>query len=332
AANAVRNPRRSAATTASLLVGVTLATAVLTGMTSGRQVVSAEMDAEYPVDFALAGRTVASETVDRVRGIDGVDKVLALAGTRATTESGRVSVIAPTASQRGLTHDPSVTRASDTQVLVPWALATTFEEGVPDRWTLRTEHGEVTLATELVAVESGEAAIVSPAVLQRLTGEPTTEALWVIADGGADADEVGDALGVATRKAGLEVSNNLQDQQWVALQLDVLVWAVLGLLGVGVLIALVGIANTVGLSILERAREHALLRALGLTRRGLRRMLAAEGMLLAVVAALMGTALGVAYAWFAVEAVVVPVMGTGGLVVPWAQLAAVLAAAAVAGL
>lgn len=332
AANAVRNPRRSAATTASLLVGVTLATAVLTGMTSGRAAVSAEMNAEYPVDFAITGRPVATETVDRVRGIDGVDMVLALAGTRVSTESGRISVVAPTSAQRSLTHDPSVVRAGDTEILVPWAVAGSFDEGVPEQWTLRTRAGEVTLTTRLVGVQSGQAAIVSPAVLRELAPQPTTEALWLIADGGADGDELGDALVVATRGAGLDVANNLEEQQWVSLQLDVLVWAVLGLLGVGMLIALVGIANTVGLSILERSREHALLRALGLTRRGLRRMLAAEGMLLAIVAALLGTALGVVYAWFAVETVVVPVMGSGGLVVPWAQLAGVLVAAALAGL
>lgn len=333
AANAVRNPRRSAATTASLLVGVTLATVVLTGMTSARTTVDADMDAEYPVDFALTGGgAVATETVERVRGIDGVGKVLPVDGTSVRTEAGRLPVIAPTSAERDLTHDASATRASDTEILLPAALVATMDTGVPEQLTLRTSSGSVSLATRIVQVESGAAAIVSPTVLDRLTSEPTTQVLWVLADDGADGEELGEALETATRSAGLEVANNLKDQQWVALQLDVMVWAVLGLLAVGVIIALVGIANTVGLSILERSREHALLRALGLTRRGLRRMLAAEGMLLAIVAAVLGTALGVGYAWFAVETVVVPVMGSGGLVVPWLQLAAVLVIAAGAGL
>lgn len=332
AANAVRNPRRSAATTASLLVGVTLATAVLTGMTSARQAVSAEMDAEYPMDFAIAGSTaIAAETVERVRGIDGVEKLVAVGGTEVRTEAGRISVVAPTDLERAQTHDPSALRASDTEILIPGALAQTLETGVPEQLTVRTRQGTAILTTRLVQLSSGAAAIVSPEVLHQLTDEPTTRALWIMADG-ADGDDLGEALETATRAADLEVSNNLSDQQWVTTQLDVMVWAVLGLLGVGVLIALVGIANTVGLSILERSREHALLRALGLTRRGLRRMLAAEGMLLALVAAVLGTAMGVAYAWFAVETVVVPVMGSGAMVVPWAQLAAVLVIAAAAGL
>ena len=57
------------------------------------------------------------------------------------------------------------------------------------------------------------------------------------------------------------------------------------------MIALVGIGNTLGLSVLERGRENALLRALGLTRRQLRRMLAVEAVLLSVVATVLGTLL-----------------------------------------
>jgi putative ABC transport system permease protein len=60
-----------------------------------------------------------------------------------------------------------------------------------------------------------------------------------------------------------------------------------------VAIALIGIANTLGLSVLERAREHALLRALRLTRGQLRRMLAIEALLLSVVATVLGTVIGV---------------------------------------
>jgi ABC-type antimicrobial peptide transport system permease subunit len=74
-----------------------------------------------------------------------------------------------------------------------------------------------------------------------------------------------------------------------------------GLLGISVAIAVIGIANTLGLSVLERAREHAMLRALGLTRGQLRRMLAAEAMLLSVVATGLGTMIGVGFGWVGYE-------------------------------
>ncbi|NHA00805.1 ABC transporter permease [Nocardioides sp. W3-2-3] len=101
--------------------------------------------------------------------------------------------------------------------------------------------------------------------------------------------------------------------------LDVLTGGVVGLLGIAVVIALVGIANTLGLSVLERGREHALLRALGLTRRQVRRMLATEAVLLALVATLLGTTLGVTFAWAGVRALVEPVVDGAGLVLPWAE-------------
>jgi putative ABC transport system permease protein len=108
--------------------------------------------------------------------------------------------------------------------------------------------------------------------------------------------------------------------------------AVLVLLAVSVAIALVGVGSTLGLSVLERTREHALLRAIGLTRRQLRRTLAVEAVLLAGVAGVLGVLLGTAYAWVGVRTMIDGVVDQVTFVVPPGQLAAVVATAAVAGL
>ncbi|NKX49777.1 ABC transporter permease, partial [Arthrobacter deserti] len=113
--------------------------------------------------------------------------------------------------------------------------------------------------------------------------------------------------------------------------IDVMLLVVTGLLAVAVLIALVGVANTLSLSVLERTRESSLLRALGLTRSQLHGMLALEAVLVSGVAALTGTVLGVLYGWLGARSA----LGSFGDVVPslpWLQLAAVLAVAVVAGL
>ena len=113
--------------------------------------------------------------------------------------------------------------------------------------------------------------------------------------------------------------------------IDVLLLVVTGLLAVAVLIALVGVANTLSLSVLERTRESALLRALGLTRGQLRGMLALEAVLIAGVAALLGIALGVLYGWLGAQSA----LGAFATVtpdVPWLQLGSVLAVAVIAGL
>ncbi|MEU6414725.1 ABC transporter permease [Microbispora sp. NPDC046933] len=115
-------------------------------------------------------------------------------------------------------------------------------------------------------------------------------------------------------------------------QLGTSTWSALGLLGIAVVIALIGIANTLGLSVLERAREHAMLRALGLTRRQLRRMLATEAVLLSVVATLLGTVIGAGFAWVGYETVVKRALHDAPMRVPWLSLGVVVLIAALAGL
>ena len=73
-----------------------------------------------------------------------------------------------------------------------------------------------------------------------------------------------------------------------------------GLLGVAVAIALVGVGNTLGLSVLERQREPALLRALGMQRASLRRMLLVEALLLGAVGIGVGILAGVFFSWVGV--------------------------------
>ncbi len=72
-----------------------------------------------------------------------------------------------------------------------------------------------------------------------------------------------------------------------------------GLLGVAGLVAMIGVGNTLSLSVIERTREHALLRALGVTRSGLRRMLLIEAALISTIAVALGVAAGVGLGWAA---------------------------------
>lgn len=113
--------------------------------------------------------------------------------------------------------------------------------------------------------------------------------------------------------------------------IDILLLVVTGLLAVAVLIALIGVANTLSLSVLERTRENALLRALGLSRGALRGMLALEAVLIAGVAALIGVVLGSLYGWLGTQSALGP-LGPVMPNLPWLQLLAVLLIAAVAGL
>ena len=99
------------------------------------------------------------------------------------------------------------------------------------------------------------------------------------------------------------------------------------LLGLAILIALFGISSTLTLSVIERTRESALLRALGLTRGQLRRMLLCEAVLMAALAAVLGIGLGSAFGLAMVRALSSAASGRIVLSVPYAQLALISACA-----
>jgi len=114
--------------------------------------------------------------------------------------------------------------------------------------------------------------------------------------------------------------------------LGTLVTLATALLAVAVLIAIVGIGNTLGLSVLERTRESALLRTLGLQRRQLHGMVAVEALLLAAVGAVVGIVLGIGYGIAGSLATVGSVGRATVIALPWGQLGVVLAMALAAGL
>ncbi len=85
-------------------------------------------------------------------------------------------------------------------------------------------------------------------------------------------------------------------------QIDALLGIALGLVGLTVLIAVVGVGSTTALSVVERIREAGLLRALGLSRGGLRAMLTTEAALYGTIGAFLGLLLGLPYAWLFIAA------------------------------
>ncbi|GAA1511272.1 FtsX-like permease family protein [Nocardioides humi] len=332
AGNAVRNPRRTAATTASLLVGVTLTTAVLTGMASSRSALADEMDQQHPIDLAVTGGgPLPADALDRLAAIDGVVAAVPVPGTVARIGGlDPLPVLADTTpADAGVLHRELPT-PGPRQVLVPWDLLHGEVEAGDE---VAVTVGDRTVRLRVAGGDGwGEAALVRRTTLERLDPGASTQAVWLRADDDADPADLAGSVEAVAAPLDAGVENGLARRAYVDTQLDVLTGGVVGLLAIAVVIALVGIGNTLGLSVLERGREHALLRALGLTRRQVRRMLAAEAVLLSVVATVLGTALGVAFAWTGIRALVQPAVDGAGLVLPWGQLAAVVGVSALAGL
>ena len=106
--------------------------------------------------------------------------------------------------------------------------------------------------------------------------------------------------------------------------IDSMMMLLVGLIAVAVLIALVGVANTLSLSVIERTRESATLRAIGMTRGQLRRSLAVEALLISLVSGISGVLLGTLFGWLGAY-VVFSMYGINGIVLAVAAVAALLA-------
>ncbi|MFD1860452.1 ABC transporter permease [Aeromicrobium camelliae] len=328
--NAIRNPKRTATTTSALLVGVTLTSAVVVGMSSAGAAVDEESRASYPIDAALTSPSpLRADALDRVLAVPGVEEAVALDGVTVTVDGVATPVV-------GLPRDTSVidgdrsTLPGEAEIALPFEILD--ELGWPE--TVTVEAGGRTI--ELRPTESsspwGPTPVVDTGTLRFLTERAEPLALWMRTDDGTDVNDlVGDLEAVAT-SLDATLFSTIEKQDFIATQLSVMTAVVVGLLGIAVLIALVGIGSTLGLSVLERRRENALLRALGVTRRQLRATLVVEALLLAGAAAVLGVAIGTFFGWIGVKVMIEQMVSSGSvLAIPVGQLAAIVAIAAVAG-
>lgn len=331
AGNVVRNPRRTASSSTALLVGVTLITTVVVGSASLRTTVDRDLDESYALDVGLVAskKPLPAGIARDVAALDGVEAAAVVTGAPITMDGHRMLALeVDDAAAEVLRGDLAVPAPGE--IVLGVELSSALDLSYGETAAVRGS-GDVVTMRPRGGGSVGEVALVAPGTLGGLgvSGEP--RAVWARGADDAPAEQV--MADVATlAPADGQVVGGLGQRDWVALQLDVLLAVTVGLLAVAVLIAAVGMAGALSLSVLERTRENALLRALGLSRRGLRATLGAEALLMAGVGAVLGTALGTAYGWLGVRAATAGLLEDTGLSVPWGQIAIVLTAATLTGL
>ncbi|WP_433700751.1 FtsX-like permease family protein [Nocardiopsis sp. CA-288880] len=204
--------------------------------------------------------------------------------------------------------------------------------GVGDTLSLPSPDGGVDLeiAAVLADAQTLRGAVVSPEDFATLFPDTTdSEMVYVRAAEGADASEVRDAVYTAVDDhPTMQVMSVAEMKNQFSDMMDIAFYTIAAMLGLAIVIAVFGISNTMALSVLERTRESALLRALGLAKGQLRRMLGVEAVLLCLIGAGIGIVLGVVFGW-AAGAATLPDMV---LTVPAGQIAVFIAVAVLAGL
>jgi putative ABC transport system permease protein len=173
-----------------------------------------------------------------------------------------------------------------------------------DRMTFTGTDGTRTLTVRVnESIADGLSVLMPEADRAALAKAGSPRRAWVATVEDADPTQVVDAIGeiaAVTTDAGgnsIQVHGAAVTRAQFTRFIDTLVIIVMALLAVSVFIALIGVVNTLSLSVIERTRESALLRALGLTRGQMRGMLAIEGLVMAGVGAVLGIVLGVGFGW-----------------------------------
>jgi putative ABC transport system permease protein len=155
--------------------------------------------------------------------------------------------------------------------------------------------------------------------------------LYVNAASGTGADQLREALETTLKPyPQVQVRDQADYKKLVHDQIAVLLYLVYALLGLAIVIAVLGVVNTLALSVVERTREIGLLRAIGLGRRQLRRMIRLESVVIAVFGAVLGLGLGLV--WGVCAQQVLALQGMTALAVPWTTIVAVVIGSAVVGI
>ena len=307
AQNAVRNPRRASTTATALMLAVGLIVTLQVGTASARATMLDQIDRRRPVDISVSSHgattSLPSELIGQLRRVSGVDAAAILPSasadfTGAADDYEGITVLGYGPDAAAVAADAPAVIADD-QVYV----SDDWDELMNGQQVGLKGHTAVLRLTVVKSpiVPLGQA-MVSRASLDRLGSVVPDAMVWLSVPNRADAVAAATAVSELTAGEQYEVTGAIIEAVAMESVLNVLLAITTALLGVAVLIALIGVSNTLGLSVLERTRESALLRALGLQARSLRLMLLVEALLLAVVGVAVGVAAGIYFGWLGATA------------------------------
>lgn len=337
AQNVVRNPRRASTTATALMLAVGLIVTLQVGTASVRANALRSIDEQRPVDIAVSDggmqKSLPSALVTQLTTVPGVGGSVLLNVThadftRAGDTYGGLPVIGFTPAAAAVAAGVPASIADD----AVYVSAST--DGVKPGQRATLMRNDTTLTLNVVPsplVELGQV-MVSQANLSRLGGVVPDALIWLSVPNRADGVSVAGAINELADGETYLVSGGVIEAAVLESVLNVLLGVTTALLAVAVLIALIGVSNTLGLSVLERTRESALMRALGLQARDLRLMLLIEALLLAGVGVLVGVAAGLYFGWLGAASLAGVIGRSIGLAVDLPQtlgmvIVAVLAAA-----
>ncbi|MFJ3232516.1 ABC transporter permease [Streptomyces sp. NPDC086787] len=347
--NALRNPRRTGATGAALMIGLALVACLSVVGSSMVASATSELDKSVGADFIVQGKQrivpQAERAMEKSPGLVHVTRykdinAVLTSPDGKTDDSGVTAADASYADDlRRTTTEGTLRNAYGTDAMsVGSEYAKKHRVHVGDTLTVAFTGGR-TAKLRIAAVTDDDSAIdkgaryMSIATMQKYVPKdriPPNEIMFAKARDG-QAQQAYAALKKSLKKyPQYQVRNQTDYKQELKDQIGQLLNLVYGLLALAIIVAVLGVVNTLALSVVERTREIGLMRAIGLSRRQLRRMIRLESVVIALFGALLGLGLGMG--WGATAQKLLALEGLNVLEIPWPTITGVFIGSAFVGL
>ncbi|MFE4577027.1 ABC transporter permease [Streptomyces chartreusis] len=349
--NALRNPRRTGATAAALMVGLALVGGMSVASASMTKSFDQQIDKTLGADFVVQNGNFVpfpSEVTERIRDTEGVGLVV-------RSQFATIAVRLPDGDRVKTTaaaYEPQLDKVANITYAQGDSAAALAAGHLAMDKDFAEDHGARVGSTVPVEFQGGRTAELTVgaltdqesadgfgsqggiyfglATLQKYAPGGQDAAVYVNAASGTNADDLRAGLEKALDPyPQVQVRDIADYKDLVHDQIAVLLYLVYALLGLAIIIAVLGVVNTLALSVVERTREIGLLRAIGLARRQLRRMIRLESVVIAVFGAVLGLALGLV--WGVCTQQVLALQGMTALAIPWSTIVAVVIGSAVVG-
>ncbi|MFI2368566.1 ABC transporter permease [Streptomyces sp. NPDC018833] len=351
--NALRNPRRTGATGAALMIGLALVACLSVVGSSMVASATEELDKSVGADFIVQsaandGREIVPKAQQALEKAPGIAHVTEYRVVRAkiTAPDGR------TESEQLVAADPTYAEDLRRETVAGDLAAAYGKDAMSVGEDYAERHGVKVGDTIEVAFRNGKSADLKVAAITSddsnvdkgaMYTNLTTAARYVPADRMpqnvimfAEAEDGKEKEAYAALKKSLadypqyKVQNQTDFKQDLKDQVGQLLNIVYGLLALAIIVAILGVVNTLALSVVERTREIGLMRAIGLSRRQLRRMIRLESVVIALFGALLGLGLGMGWGTSAQK--LLALEGLGVLEIPWPTIITVFVGSAFVGL
>lgn len=341
AQNAVRNPRRTGATASALAIGLTLVTGLsVLGVTVGTaldKMTTDQLNADYTIAMASGGYLDQS-ALAALEKAPGTTAVSPQQATYFDVEDNWVSAsaITPGDVERVLNVelvDGSLASLGKGQLAVAektaekqgWKVGETLPVTFADKKKAELTVGAVFKDSELLSPVLVDTKVVAPHEVK-----PHIQQVFVNMDGGetaANEKALVDALG---KNPAINVMDKQDVRDQFGGMINMMLNIMYGLLAMALIIAVLGVVNTLAMSVFERQQEIGMLRAIGLDRRRVKRMVRLEAVVISVFGAVVGIGLGSFLGWAIGQTIKSNIPGYA-LVIPWDRIGIFLGLAALVG-